>query len=555
MSSSSTTTTTKNVADAKIKATPNAGGYTVKISTSAQVKLQTQKMWKADVAKSSHRKVLAKVVKEHEVWMEGLSQHHGIMEEKMKPVVLYVLMTFMENFDQWWLSPTCFDIKGDYIPSDSDDLTSLLDDLQSEGVGIADGDELAVLLYELDLYRDDMCGAVDSRKVLQAAVEWIEAGKADDAMVQLYNNLTGYANDHDFPDTELGEALNDPTQHRGVKLPVVKTSNGLLWCDIPDALPMVVLYQGKRYDAGPFKMSQLPLDVLEDQVGDTGKPLKRSASSNLDGASMPALKRSKSVVSDGKQDTDKIFDRLNVSMLRSETSRHYAYILQPGETTDVVNGDYRPFVSMHNGLAGAGIPEDSNSDLAKTIREEALLNTPEGCPLIVVEKTVCHRIEPKILQKGSISNGASMPALKRSKSVVQKETKPKQTNQFNQTTMSSSELGKLPPITDGLTRLLETPEPNGIHFIITDCAKGGFVFGNHTIEYQYDTEEFATRCGRVANGEGEVLYGTVTLEDGKLRAPITEDALISFGKEEPIFPIGHYINIIKDQGGSIQPIE
>jgi len=121
--------------------------------------------------------------------------------------------------------------------------------------------------------------------------------------------------------------------------------------------------------------------------------------------------------------------------------------------------------------------------------------------------------------------------------------------------LTEPQLGKLPPITDGLTRLLETPEPNGIHFIITDCGKGGFVFGNHTIEYQYDPEEFVPRCGRVANGEGEVLYGTVTLEDGKLRQPTTEDALVSFGPEEPIFPIGHYINIIKDQGGSLKPIE
>jgi hypothetical protein len=158
--------------------------------------------------------------------------------------------------------------------------------------------------------------------------------------------------------------------------------------------------------------------IKEKAIAKRENRVTRATHDDMDcnGVSMPALKRSKSVVPDGKQDTDKIFDRLNVSMLRPETSRHYAYILQPGETTDVVNGDYRPFVSMHNGLAGAGIPEDSNSDLAKTIREEALLNTPEGCPLIVVEKTVCRCIEPKILQKGSISDGASMPALKRSAS-------------------------------------------------------------------------------------------------------------------------------------------
>ena len=68
--------------------------------------------------------------------------------------------------------------------------------------------------------------------------------------------------------------------------------------------------------------------------------------------------------------------------------------------------------------------------------------------------------------------------------------------------LTEPQLGKLPPITDGLTRLLEQPQENGIHFIITDCAKGGFVFGNHTIEYLYEPEEFVDRCTRVAHGEG-----------------------------------------------------
>ena len=430
--SSITTTTTKNVANVKTKATPNSGRHIVKIPNSTELKLELKTLWNGSDAGGPHRKQLAKAAEKHEKWLDAIiGDVTAKMNEEVKGKVLMETMAEMEDYaDGWWLLETCFNMM-----DEDADFSEFTDRLRDDGLDfIEDDNDLALVFDYLKWYRDDMCGAVDSRKVLQAVLELIEAGKADDAMVQLYNNVTGYANDHDFPDTELGKALNDPTQHRGVKLPVVKTSNGLLWCDILDALPMVVLYQGKRYDAGPFKMSQLPLDVLEDAVEDTRKPLKRSASA-MD------------------------------------------------------------------------------------------------------------------------SNGARTPALKRSKSVVQKETKPKQINQFNQTTMSSSELGKLPPITDGLTRLLETPEPNGIHFIITDCAKGGFVFGNHTIEYQYDSEEFVTRCGRVANGEGEVLYGTVTLEDGKLRAPITEDALISFGKEEPIFPIGHYINIIKDQGGSLQAIE
>jgi len=272
--SSSTTTTTKTTASAKTKATPNSGSYTVKIPTSAELSLALKKLWNGSYEDGHHRKQLKKVAKEHEQWMATLSRHSGILEDmegEMKPVLvemLMALMAFMEDCaDGWWLLPTCFDMKGNTsIPFDCDDLVSLIDDLETKGIDVEDGDALAVLLYELGLYRDDMCGVVDSRKVLQAALELIEAGKADDAMVQLYNNLTGYANDHDFPDTELGEALNDPTEHPGVKLPVVETSKGLLWYAEPDALPMVVLYKEKRYDAGPFKMSKLPLDVLEDPV-------------------------------------------------------------------------------------------------------------------------------------------------------------------------------------------------------------------------------------------------------------------------------------------------
>ena len=286
MSSSSTTTTTKTAASVKPKATPNSGSYTVKIPTSAELSLALKKLWNGSYEDGPHRKLLEKVAKEHEQWMATLSRHSGILEDmegEMKPVLvemLMALMAFMDGTD-WWLLPTCFDMKGNTsIPFDCDDLVSLIDDLKNKGIDVEDGDALAVLLYELGLYRDDMYGVVDSRKVLQAALELIEAGKADDAMVQLYNNLTGYANDHDFPDTELGEALNDPTEHPGVKLPVIKTSNGLLWCDVPDALPMVVLYKDKRYDAGPFKMSKLPLDVLEDPVDTHGKASDANGSSS-----------------------------------------------------------------------------------------------------------------------------------------------------------------------------------------------------------------------------------------------------------------------------------
>ena len=72
-SSSTTTTTTKNVAGVKTKATPNSGGHTVKIRTSAELKLE----WKTfmagdDLAKVSHRKQLAKAAEKHEKWLDAI---------------------------------------------------------------------------------------------------------------------------------------------------------------------------------------------------------------------------------------------------------------------------------------------------------------------------------------------------------------------------------------------------------------------------------------------------------------------------------------------------
>ena len=124
---------------------------------------------------------------------------------------------------------------------------------------------------------------------------------------------------------------------------------------------------------------------------------------------------------------------------------------------------------------------------------------------------------------------------------------------FNDIIMSNlKNLEKLPPITDGLTRRLETRKRNGIQFIVTDCRKGGWVFGNHTIEYNYEPDQYTNRFTRVAKGEGTVLLGTVTRKDGKLRDPVTLDALINFGLNEPIFPIGHYVNKVKDHGWSLE---
>ena len=308
-SSSSTTTTTKDVADVKPKATPNSGGHTVKICTSAELKLELKKLWNGSDADDPHRKQLAKAAEKHEKWLDAIiGDVTDEMNEEVERKVLMETMAEMEDqSDGWWLLETCFNM----FYNEADVLVEFTQRLRDEGLDfIEDNNDLALVFDYLKWYRDDMCGAVDSRKVLQAALEWIKAGKADNAMVQLYNNLTGYRNDHDFPDTELWEALNDPKGHPGVKLPVIETSNGLLWCDLPDALAMVVRYKGKRYDAGPLKLSKVPLDVLEAvTISETTngfqfheerreKPLKRSASAmDSNGASMPpALKRSKSVV-------------------------------------------------------------------------------------------------------------------------------------------------------------------------------------------------------------------------------------------------------------------
>ena len=290
MSSSSTTTTTKNVANVKPKATPNSGGHTIKILPSAELKLELKKLWNGSDADDPHRKQLAKAKAKHEKWLTAIIGYEeddddednddGVaanMNEEAKGKVLVETMAEMEaQSDGWWLLATCFNMM-----DDDADFAEFLDRLQDAGLDfIEDNNDLALVFHELGLYRDDMCGAVDSRKVLQAVLELIEAGKADDAMVQLYNNLTGYANDHDFPDTELGEALNDPKGHPGVTLPVVETSKGLLWCDLPDALPMVACCDGKRYDAGPLEMSKLELEVIEDPVDTHGKASDANGSSS-----------------------------------------------------------------------------------------------------------------------------------------------------------------------------------------------------------------------------------------------------------------------------------
>ena len=77
--------------------------------------------------------------------------------------------------------------------------------------------------------------------------------------------------------------------------------------------------------------------------------------------------------------------------MEKQVTRHYAYVLEPGKTTDVVNGDKRPFVAMHSGTASHAIPEGSDW-LADVIKQEAFENTPEGCPVIVVQKTVSYQV-------------------------------------------------------------------------------------------------------------------------------------------------------------------
>lgn len=107
-------------------------------------------------------------------------------------------------------------------------------------------------------------------------------------------------------------------------------------------------------------------------------------------------------------------------------------------------------------------------------------------------------------------------------------------------------LEKLPIITDKLNRLLDqSVEDTPTRFIITYCGKGGYVYGNHMIDYEYDKEEIISRLERVANGKGKVVHGTVRLEKGKIAPPVSVDALVSFGTNEPIFPIGHYIEMMR----------
>lgn len=100
--------------------------------------------------------------------------------------------------------------------------------------------------------------------------------------------------------------------------------------------------------------------------------------------------------------------------------------------------------------------------------------------------------------------------------------------------------------------VLKEKQEDGTHFVITSCAKNGFVFNNHRVEFMSDNENVVKLLTRVAKGEGKVVHGTMTIKEGKLRMPYSPDALVSFGISEPIFPIGYYLTGLRSRGAHLR---
>lgn len=100
--------------------------------------------------------------------------------------------------------------------------------------------------------------------------------------------------------------------------------------------------------------------------------------------------------------------------------------------------------------------------------------------------------------------------------------------------------------------VLKEKQEDGTHFVITSCAKNGFVFNNHRVEFMYDAENVVELLTRAAKGEGDVVHGTMTIKEGKLRMPYSPDALVSFGLSEPIFPIGYYLTDLRSRGAHLR---
>ena len=110
-------------------------------------------------------------------------------------------------------------------------------------------------------------------------------------------------------------------------------------------------------------------------------------------------------------------------------------------------------------------------------------------------------------------------------------------------------LDDLPPNIDGLNlsfRLPDTESKQGLDFVVTQCGKAGIVFGDLRVKMFFETPEEVIALMERVRQEGTVVRGEVQFnEEGKMRY-ISENALVSFGESEPLFPLGYCIEQIRN---------
>ena len=110
-------------------------------------------------------------------------------------------------------------------------------------------------------------------------------------------------------------------------------------------------------------------------------------------------------------------------------------------------------------------------------------------------------------------------------------------------------LDDLPPNINGLNlaiRLPDTEIKQGLEFVVTECGKAGTVFGDLKVRSSVETPEEVIALMKRVRQEGTVVRGEVQFnEEGKMRY-ISENALVSFGESEPLFPLGYCIEQIRN---------
>ena len=79
---------------------------------------------------------------------------------------------------------------------------------------------------------------------------------------------------------------------------------------------------------------------------------------------------------------------------------------------------------------------------------------------------------------------------------------------------------------------------NGLDFVTLKSGQSGYVFGDLAVNFTYHSAEQVMCLMERTKREGVLLRGILEFKDvGK--GIVSEDALVSFGESEPLFPIGY----------------